>query len=284
MFSIEERFSGIKKVGTRSKWTQDFYHTVLASDWSNFFIFYFVSFLLFNLIFAVIYWQLPGTVNGTDGSLWQSFCFSVQTFSTIGYGVFSPGTGLGHTVVIAETILSVFVTALLTGLIFSKFSRPSARILFSKNILIHNFDGKKTLTFRMGNLRANQIVEAQVRMVILKSVKTAEGQTLRKQIDLNLVRNSSLFFVLSWSVMHIIDETSPLWGLTAQDFMDQNIDVGVSVIGYDATFMQTIHANAMYEPQDVLFDQYFEDLFDLQNNKVVQINYKKFHDLKPVKI
>jgi inward rectifier potassium channel len=132
----------------------------------------------------------------------------------------------------------------------------------------------------MGNLRANQIVEAQVRVVILKSYKTIEGETSRRQIDLNLIRNSSLFFALSWSVMHIIDESSPLYGLTAEDFKTQNIEIGVSVIGYDATFDQTIHANVMYEPSDVIFDRYFADLFTLSGNKVVSLNYDKFHDLK----
>jgi inward rectifier potassium channel len=280
MLPVDERFKGIRKIGTKSKWTQDFYHSVLAASWPVFFLFYSLSFLFFNFVFAVLYYLIPGSVAGTDRSLWHLFCFSVQTFTTIGYGVFTPGSDAGHLLVLIESILSVFVTALLTGLIFSKFSRPSARIIFSKNVLINNYDGKRTLSLRMGNLRANQIVEAQVRVVILKSYKTIEGENSRRQIDLNLISNSSLFFALSWSVMHIIDESSPLYGLTAEDFKTQNIEIGVSVIGYDATFDQTIHANVMYEPSDVIFDRYFADLFTLSGNKVVSLNYDKFHDLK----
>ncbi|MEQ1664117.1 MAG: ATP-sensitive inward rectifier potassium channel 10, partial [Bdellovibrionales bacterium] len=162
--------------------------------------------------------------------------------------------------------------ALLTGLIFSKFSRPNARIIFSKNILINNFDGKRTLMLRMGNLRANQIAEAQVRMMVLKSFKTVEGQTIRRQIDLKLVRSLSLFFALTWSVMHIIDEESPLYNVTAQDFIDQNIEIGVSVIGYDASFSQSIHANGIYSPEDVIFEKYFQDVFETHNGKVTSLN------------
>ncbi len=224
--------------------------------------------------------MIPGALAGTDQSLWQAFVFSVQTFSTVGYGQFLPHTDVAHGVMVLQSILSVFVTAVLTGLIFAKFSRPSARIMFSEKILISPFDGKKTLMFRMGNLRANQIAEAQVRMVVLKSFKTIEGENIRRQLDLSLVRSSSLFFALSWTVMHVIDEKSPLFGCSLKDLIDQDIEFGVSVIGYDSTFSQTIHANCMYSSSDVVFDRHFEDIFEIKNGRVVSLNYEKFHLLK----
>ncbi len=280
MQTTEERFRHIKKTGSSSKWTQDFYHRLLVSSWRQFFLIYLLFFLLFNAVFATCYWLVPGSVSGTNGSFWQDFAFSVQTFSTVGYGVFSPKTEWAHAIVIIQSILSVFVTAALTGLIFAKFSRPRARILFSKNILINNFEGKRTLMLRMGNLRANHIAEAQVRIVVLKSFVTAEGETIRRQLDLNLVRSSSLFFALTWSVMHVIDETSPLFNLTTQDLKDQNIEIGISVIGYDSSFSQSIHANCIYAAEDVIFDRYFEDVFTIKNGKVQSLNYMKFHHLK----
>lgn len=280
MQSPEERFRNIKKNGTQQRWTQDLYHRLLIFSWSRFFLCYICFFLLFNFVFAGAYWFFPDSLAGTDGSFWNAFAFSVQTFSTVGYGAFSPHSDFAHLIVMIESVLSVFVTALLTGLIFAKFSRPSARILFSKNILIHNFDGQRVLMIRMGNLRANQIAEAQVRMVALKSFTTIEGQSIRRQIDLELVRNSSLFFALTWSVMHVIDGKSPLFNMTAQDFKDQNIEIGVSVIGYDSTFSQSIHANCIYEPADVVFDKYFEDIFSIKNGRVLSLNYHKFNDLK----
>ena len=166
MQTSEERFRNIKKIGTQEKWTQDLYHRLLVFSWAKFFLSYLAFFFLFNIIFAFLYWIFPGSVAGTNNSFWHAFVFSVQTFSTVGYGAFSPFSDWAHLIVIIQSVLSVFVTALLTGLIFAKFSRPSARIVFSKNILINNFDGQRTLTLRMGNLRANQIAEAQVRTVI----------------------------------------------------------------------------------------------------------------------
>jgi len=279
MQSIEERFSKIRKIGTQSRFGVDFYHSLLVCNWKKFFALYLGAFFLFNLFFAFLYWLNPQTLSGTDTSFWHAFAFSVQTFSTVGYGAFAPKSDVSHLIVIVESVFSIFITALLTGLIFAKFSRPSARIVFSKNVLINNFQGKRTLMLRMGNLRANQIAEAHVRIVALKSVKTAEGQSTRMQIDIPLLRSSSLFFGLSWSVMHEINESSPFFNMTSKDLISQNIEIGVSLIGYDATFSQSIHANCIYSAQDVVFDKYFEDVFEIKNDQVISLDYRKFNNL-----
>jgi inward rectifier potassium channel len=126
----------------------------------------------------------------------------------------------------------------------------------------------------------NQIAEAQVKLVALKSIKTVEGENIRRQIDMSLVRSTSLFFALTWSIMHVIDENSPLYNLTQKDIIDQNVEIGVSVVGYDSSFSQTIHANCIYSTQDFLFDRYFEDVFDIQGNQILAINYKNFNNIK----
>lgn len=281
MKTTKERFGQIKKIGNRDKWTIDLYHKLLMFSWPKFFLSYVLFFLLFNLIFALGYWISPNAITNSNGSFWLSFSFSVQTFTTIGYGVFSPGSGWAHSLVIIQSIFSVFVTALLTGLTFAKFSRPSARIIFSKNILINTFDGKRTLMLRLGNLRANQIAEAQVRMVVLKSFTTIEGERIRRQIDINLVRSSSLFFAYTWTIMHIIDETSPFFGLDSDEIKKQNFEIGISVIGYDESFSQSIQDSCVYSTQDIVIDKYFEDVFMFQDSVVTSINFNKFHLLKP---
>jgi inward rectifier potassium channel len=273
------RFNGIRKTGTLEGW-QDAYHILLTMGWRRFFFTFAAFFVLFNGLFGFIYWDLPDALLGTDGSYWQAFTFSVQTFSTIGYGVFSPKSGPAHAVMVVESLLSVFVTAVLTGLVFSKFSRPTARILFSNNILVHDFDGRRVLALRVGNLRRNQIAEANVRMVALKSFVTPEGQSIRRQLDLPLVRSSSLFFAITWSVMHVIDEKSPLYNLGAEEFAAQDIEIGVSLIGYDSSFSQTIHAGCIYSPEDVVFDRYFADVLEIENGEVRAIHYECFHELK----
>lgn len=280
MQTTDERFGKIQRTGGTTKWTQDFYHSLMVIGWMRFFLSFVGFFFLFNGVFASIYWLFPQTVAGTDQSFWQAFVFSVQTFSTVGYGAFLPDNNWGHAIVVLESLMSVFVTAVLTGLVFSKFSRPSARILFSKNVLINNFDGRRVLTLRIGNLRTNQIAEARVHVVALKSYVTVEGQTIRRQIDLNLIRGSSLFFALTWSIMHEIDEQSPLYNLTTRDFLEQNIEIAVSVIGYDSTFSQTVHTNCIYEPEDIVFDRYFEDVMESKNGKIQSLHYEKFHHLR----
>jgi inward rectifier potassium channel len=280
MQSSDKRFSSIKRLGNQSKLSHDFYHTLFTASWRKFFLAYLLFFLGFNIVFGYCYWIFPDALSGTDKSFWHAFVFSVHTFSTVGYGIFAPHSNWSHVVVIIESIFSVFVTALLTGLIFSKFSRPSARIIFTDKVLINNFEGKRTLMFRMGNLRGNHIAEAQVRVTALKSFKTVEGESIRRQIDLNLVRSTSLFFILTWSVMHVIDETSPIYNMTEKDLVDQNIEFGVSVVGYDSSFSQNIHSNCIYSPKDIVFDRYFEDVFNTKDGQVVAIDYKNFHKLK----
>lgn len=280
MQDTNDRFRHIKRTGRRKRWSYDFYHSLLTISWRRFFLLFAGFFFIFNGVFGFFYWAQADSILGTDGSYWNAFLFSVQTFSTVGYGAFSPHTSWAHSIVVCESLLSVFVTAVLTGLVFAKFSRPTAKVIFSKNILIQNFDGQRILTLRIGNLRGNQIVEAQVRMVMLKTFVTAEGQTIRRQLDLKLVRDSSLFFALTWSIMHVIDENSPLYGLSIEDFRKQDIEIGVSVIGNDSTFSQTVHAGCIYSPEDIVFDRYFEDVLDLQNGEVTAIHYERFHSVK----
>lgn len=281
MQTIVERIKYIKRRGIPLKLGEDFYHSLLVMSWLKFFVFYVVFFIVFNLAFSLLYFMCPGALEGTNHSLWHYFVFSVQTFSTVGYGVFAPKTDWAHSIVIFESILAVFVTALLTGLIFAKFSRPSAKIIFSKNILINKFDGKTMLTFRMGNLRANQIVEAQVRIVALITHKTSEGQTIRRQIDLKLERDLSLFFALTWTILHKIDESSPLYGYDKNTFLQDDVELSVSVVGYDSTFAQTVHSNIIYSAQDIIFDRYFEDVLEIgDDGKITAIDYNKFDLLK----
>lgn len=281
MESTQNRFGSIKKFGGRTHWTQDLYHRLLTMQWYKFFFAFVAFFILFNVFFGVMYWLLGKGLSGTDGSFWHAFVFSVQTFSTVGYGVFSPRTDAAQFITIVESFSSVFVTAVLTGLVFAKFARPTARVVFSKNILIHDFDGRRVLTFRLGNLRDNQIAEAQVSVVALMNFKSRDGQRLRRQVDLKLMRKNSLFFALTWSIYHVVDEESPLFGLTIDDITSRDIEFGVSVIGYDSTYSQTVHASAIYASEDVVFDRYFSDVLDIDKSDgtVRAIHYERFHDL-----
>jgi inward rectifier potassium channel len=280
MQTATERFKNIKKIGIEHSWLDDLYHRLLVTSWVTFACSFFAAFIAFNMFFAGLYLIVPNSLGNSSGSFFEAFSFSVQTFSTIGYGILHPNNSWAHSIVVLESMFSILITALLTGLAFAKFAKPSARILFSNNILINTYDGRRTLMFRIGNLRGNQIVEANIRVIALVNFKSKEGETLRRQVDLKLVRHSSLFFALTWNVMHIIDEDSPYFGLTHEQIIEQNIELGVSVVGYDETFSQTIHANAMYAPKEFIFDKYFADITLRLPDGGLQIDYTKFHALK----
>jgi len=282
MQSSTERFKNIKKIGGRTHWSQDFYHYLLLLTWPRFFLLFVAFFLVFNSFFGAVYWLLPLALSGTDNSYFQAFLFSVQTFTTVGYGNFAPSTSAAHVTMVTESILTIFFSAALTGLVFAKFSRPSAKVIFSNNVLFNSFDGQRVMMMRLGNLRDNLIADAKISMVVLKSIVTQEGLTIRRQIDLKLQRDTSLFFGLSWLVIHVIDKDSPFFGLKQEDFVQQNIEIGVSLVGNDSTFSQTVLSNCVYSASDVLFDRYFDDIIESANNRVVRINYLRFHDLKPL--
>ncbi len=281
MQSTKARFKNIERIGLEKDLFQDLYHQVLTMSWLKFFVIYVLIFILFNLIFGFFYWLDAGGISNSEGNFFKVFSFSVQTFSTIGYGFFAPIDVYTHSLVIIESLLAVLFTALLTGLAFAKFSRPTARIKFSNKVVITGYHGKPALMFRMANLRGNQIAEASVKAVLLVSEKSPEGHSMRMQKDIQFVRSTSSFFILSWSVFHIIDEKSPFYGLKEADFVAQNIEMSVSVIGHDETFSQSVHSSGIYQSDDFVFNQDFEDILYSKNGRTNSIDYTKFDLFKP---
>ena len=280
MKKLSDRFSAIKKIGLEKSYFADNYHRVLVMSWSRFLFFYVLIFVLFNLAFAFLFGLAPDSVSGTNGEFFKNFAFSVQTFTTVGYGLYAPLTTFAHILVILESILSVLAMAFLTGLAFAKLSRPIARVQFTNQVIIVPHNGQPTLMFRLANLRGNQIAEAVVKAVVLKSEVSREGHSMRTQNDVIFKRSSSSFFILTWTVMHTIDETSPFYGLSQKDLIAQNIEMSVSVMGYDETYSQTVHASCVYAPEDFIFDKRFADLIlSAPNGAATAIDYTKFDQL-----
>lgn len=280
MQKVSERFGQIIKIGLEKDFLEDLYHSILKISWPRFISAYVLFFLVFNLIFAFLYWLDLGSVTQTDGNFFRDFSFSVQTFSTIGYGLYAPTDTYAHILVIIEAVLGVLCSALLTGLTFAKFSRPTARIQFTDKIVITNYNGQRMMMFRLANLRGNQIAEASIRATALCTQTTAEGDRMRLQKDIKFIRQTSSFFILSWTVMHLIDNESPFYNRTSEDLIRDNIDISVSVIGHDETFSQTVHASCIYSPQDIVFDKKFEDILNTQSGRATVIDFTKFNLLK----
>ena len=194
-----------------------------------------VLYLLINAAFAVLYLLSNGVANAHPESFLDSFYFSVQTMGTIGYGAMYPKTHLANLLVVLESTVSLVITALTTGLVFAKFSRPTARLLFSRHATISPMNGVPTLSFRMSNQRANRIVEAVVHVAIVKTERTHEGKVFYRTYDLKLSRERVLSLSRSWTVMHIIDETSALWGETPASLLEKEAEILISVAGTDDT-------------------------------------------------
>ncbi|HEY8024514.1 MAG TPA: ion channel [Burkholderiaceae bacterium] len=273
--------SAVTRVGKQYWHWSDTYHTILTLSWPRFFLLVFGVYMVVNLIFATLYSLVPGTiVNARPDSLVDLFFFSIETLATVGYGVMSPATVYGHVIASTEIVLGMLVTAVLTGLLFARFSRPTARVLFSRVMVVTKFNGVSTLMVRAGNERNNLILEASVRATLIRRERTLEGETFYRFYDLKLDRERSSAFALSWTIIHKIDETSPLHGKTAEDLLLDEALFHVAISGQDETLNDTVHARQSYEPEDIIFGSHFADiLFERESGKWA-LDFTKFHDVK----
>ncbi len=240
-------------------------------------------YLILNTIFAFAYSIQKNSishVNPLDFSFGDAFAFSVQTMATIGYGAMYPQTTYAHILVSIEVLVGLLLIAMATSLMFARFSRPTARMMFSNVAVICPYNGIPTLMLQVANLRNNWIVEAQVRVsLLLPEETTTEGHTMRRLYDLPLIRNESPFLALTWVIMHPIDEGSPLFNLNENVFLQQNYQVFVTLTGLDTTLSQTIHSQQIYLGEDVLWNYRFVDIVKVRKNGSRYIEDHKFHDV-----
>jgi inward rectifier potassium channel len=261
---------------------RDPYHMMLTISWKGFLALIIGAYLGINALFALIY--LVGgnnIVNAQPGSFLDAFFFSVQTFASIGYGVMSPQTLYANIVVTIEAMLGIVSIAVMTGLAFARFSRPSARVMFSRVAVITPHDGQPTLIFRTANQRRNQILEAQLRVYLLRDEVTLEGQHIRRIHDLELLRNRTPNFSLTWVVMHPINASSPLYGMTAENLQQAKAMIVISISGLDETVAQVVHARHTYAAQEVLWNHKFIDIVHLSEDGHRYIDYDFFHEVVP---
>jgi inward rectifier potassium channel len=277
------RLGDAVRKGTPSELRNDLYSFFLDGSWSKFFAVFVAVYLLGNVFFAGIYMIDPDSIGGSRlNSFADAFYFSAQTMATIGYGVLHPKNDFSNMVVVIEAAVSLAGTALVTGLMVAKSSRPTAKLVFSKPILITKMDGKLTLLFRVGNTRGKDIASAEMTLSLLTDWVSPEGQHMRRMNDLKLVRRRSPFFNLSWLVMHEIDDESPLKALIRDDNTLDSRALGfVSVLtGHESTYGQTVYARHIYPIENVVFNQYFVDVMSELPDGRLMIDYAKFHDIK----
>jgi inward rectifier potassium channel len=238
----------------------DFYHQLMTSSWPRLLAEVVVAFIALNCLFALGYLVAGGIDNARRGSFADAFFFSVQTMATIGYGKMAPGSLVANLLASAQALTGLLAFAVVTGLVFSKFSRPSARVRFTRNAVISLRDGVPCLMFRMANVRANQIVEAQVHVVFARQESTLEGEEVRRFYDLELTRYRNAIFSYSWTAVHPINVNSPLYGVSAEALKASDADIVVSLTGIDETFSQTIYARYYYNAEDIIWGARLADI------------------------
>lgn len=218
-------------------------------------------------------------VNAKPGSFADAFYFSVQTSASIGYGVMSPGNTYAHILVSLVAITSLIGIAVLTGLAYARFSRPTAQVLFSRVAVITPFKGTPTLMFRAANERRNQILEAQMR-VYLTLDEYSDGRMMRRFHELALLRDRNPSFFLTWTALHPINEHSPLKNLSQADLTRASAGLLVSVSGIDQTVAQAIHTRHTYYTPDIVWNQQFKDIIHEVEGGDRYIDFADFHEVE----
>ena len=264
------------------------YHWLLTISWSKFLGFVTGAYVGVNALFAVAFLLCgPDALQSSSGSFaghpfYRAFFFSVDTFATIGYGNITPVGVAANTLVTIEALVNILGIALATGVIFSRFSRPSARIVYSRNAIIAPYRDGSALEFRIANGRSSQLIEVQIQVILTKLERT-DGSLVRKFYDLSLERHRVVFFALSWTVVHPIDRSSPMWGLTQKDLLDADTEILILLTGTDETLSQTVHSRSSYKADEIVWGAKFANMFmRTEADGIIGMNLSRIHDIEVI--
>jgi inward rectifier potassium channel len=262
------------------------YHWLLTISWPRFLAFVTGSYVVVNILFAFAFLACgPDALQSSAGlfatqPFYKAFFFSVDTFATIGYGNIYPVGVAANTLVTIEALLNIVGIALATGVMFARFSRPSARIIYSRNAIVAPYRDKTALEFRIANSRRSQLIDVQVQAILTK-IERVSGAAVRRFYELPLERNRVVFFPLSWTVVHPIDSTSPIWGLTHADLVDADAELLVLLIATDETVSQTVHSRSSYEADEIVWGAKFGNMFmRTEADGIIGMDLSRIHDIE----
>ena len=262
------------------------YHTLLTMSWRRFLTLIVLAYVAVNSLFALAYTMCgPGALDGAgsgSSSFVQAFFFSVQTFGTIGYGHEYPVSMLANALVAIESLFGLLGFALATGIMFARFSRPLAQIKFSRRAVIAPYGNKRAFMFRIANVRSNELIETEARIVLSRFV-TIDGTATRRFSTLKLERAKVAFLPLSWTIVHPIDEDSPLWGMNEEDYVSYGVEFLVLLTAIDETFSQTVHARMSYSFEEIEWNARFSDIFGRsQDAATLTVDISRIDTIEPV--
>lgn len=281
---VERDRVDVRVIGARRRLSSDVYHVLVGMSWPAFFLGFIAAFIAINSLFAGLYLLSPGELEGGHAddmpAFARAFFFSVHTLATVGYGNVVPRSLLGNIFVTVEIGCGLLLIAVTSGLMFARFSRPSARILFSRVAVVTEFEGAPHLMFRAANLRNNFILEANARLSVIRQERHG-AQVMRRFHDLPLVRAHSPVFSLSWLVMHRIDDSSPLFGLDGDSAAGVEVELVVIMTGFDATMSQQIYMRHAWPAGAIRWNERFVDVITADPDGRRVLDYSHFHDTAP---
>ena len=264
------------------------YHWLLTISWLRLFGFIATTYVAINGLFAGAYLLCGSDALQSSAGyfanqpFYRAFFFSVDTFATIGYGNIVPVGVIPNTLVTIEAFLNIVGVALATGVIFARFSRPSARIVYSSKAIVAPYRDKTALEFRIANARSSQLIDVEVQ-AILTRIEQVGGTTIRKFHELELERSRVVFFPLSWTVVHPIGPESPMWGMTQEDLVKADVELLVLLIATDETLSQTVHSRSSYQADEVVWGAKFANMFlRSETEGIIGMRLDRIHDIEPV--
>jgi inward rectifier potassium channel len=247
------------------------YLYMINVPWPVFFLYVFSGYLAMNLVFALIYWlngaqHLTGAEPPTEyGSFVNAFFFSAHTLTTVGYGNMFPQGLAANAIAAVEALFGLMTFALATGLLFGRFSRPAARLGFSEHMIVAPYSDGTSLQFRVANRRSNNLMELEARMLLM-TVEAMEGELRRKYQELPLERQNVLFLPLTWTIVHPVDDASPLYGKTPDDLKRTQAEFLILIKGFDDTFYQTLHTRHSYRHDEIVWGANFSPAFTIDES------------------
>ncbi len=257
----------VQKKGVARFDLRDPYHLAIALSWPQFLALLLSLYLLANLIFATLFWLVPGSIaNARPHQFSDAFFFSIETLATVGYGDMYPATLYGRSVATAEIICGVAFIAILTGLTFVRFSRPQAKLIFAPNAVVAMHNGKPTLMVRLGNARATVLSNATASLNLLVATTIAPGKVVRRAQELRLERAHVPIFPLTWTLMHVLDERSPLHGYDEAQTIATHAQIFVIVEARDPTLATIVHDFHVYLPKDIRFGMRYIDIVSIADD------------------
>ncbi len=263
-----------------------FYHSLLEMSWLKFNFLVLLSYIVVNLIFASLYMlagvEHLGGITGTTtlDKFFEAFFFSGQTITTVGYGVIHPQGFLTSLISLIESMMGLLGFALATGLLYGRFSRPNAKMLYSKQAVIAPYKNITAFEFRIANARKNQLIDTEV--LVMLTMKGGAGKAVRNYYELSLERNNINFFPLTWTIVHPVDENSPLKDMTEENLKNAGAEFLILIKAFDETFSQSVHSRSSYTADEIIWNAKFKSIYTESLQGITTVDMSRFHEIEKI--